>query len=121
MLLTHEPEIQMKEKDVKPNVKKEAQTLRKKIKRVEDSRTLIKAKSREKGKAIKAYQDRQTELEKNRDDWKAKCKEQEKARMDADDKYKHVAALLDIKEEQLKEMLKEFEESKKKYPPKNGR
>lgn len=111
----------MKEKADKPNVKEETRALRKKTKRIEESREAIKAKSREKGKVIKAYQDRQTELEKNRDDWKAKCKEQEKARRDADDKYKQVANLLNIKEEQLRETLREFEELKKKYPPKNRR
>ena len=111
----------MKEKSDNLNVKAEARTLRKKTKRLEDSRASIKIKSREKGKVIKAHQDRQTELEKNRDDWKTRCKEQEKARIEAEDKYKHVATLLDIKEEQLKEILKDFEESKKKHPLKNGR
>jgi len=111
----------MKEKADKPSIKEEARTLRKKNKRVEESRSLIKAKSREKGKIIKAHQDRQTELEQNRDDWKAKCKEQERQRIEADKKYKHVAALFDMKEEQLKEILKEFEDLKKKYPPKNQR
>lgn len=111
----------MKEKADKPNIKEEARALRKKAKRVEESRSLIKLKSREKGKIIKAHQDRQTELEQNRDDWKAKCKEQEKARRDSDNKYKQVADLLNIKEEQLREILKEFEELKKKYPTKNRR
>ncbi len=111
----------MKEKADKPNVKAETRALRKKAKRIEESRASIKAKSREKGKVIKAHQDRQTELEKNRDDWKAKCKEQKKARLDADDKYKQVAALLEMKEERLREILKEFEELKKNYPPKNRR
>lgn len=110
----------MKEKADKPNVKEETRALRKKNKRVEESRASIKAKSREKGKIIKAHQDRQTELEKNRDDWKAKCKEQEKERINADNKYKQFATLLDMKEEQLKEMLKELEEFKKKYPLKKG-
>lgn len=106
----------MKEKINNPNVKEETRALRKKAKRLEESRLSIKAKSREKGKIIKAHQDRQTELEKNRDDWKAKCKVQEKERIAADDKYKQVAALFDMKEEQLKEILREFEELKKKYP-----
>ena len=108
----------MREKADKPNIKEEARTLRKKNKRVEESRSLIKAKSREKGKIIKAHQDRQFELEQNRDEWKAKCKEQERACIEADKKYKHVAALFDMKEEQLREILKEFEDLKKKYPPK---
>lgn len=105
----------------KPNIKEEARSLRKKTKRVEESRSLIKTKSREKGKIIKAHQDRQKELEQNRDDWKAKCKERERERIEADNKYKEMAALFEIKEEQLREIMKEFEELKKKYPPKNGR
>lgn len=110
----------MKEQTDKSNVKKETRAdLRKKMKRAKESHVSIKAKSRDKGKVIKAHQDRQTELEKNRDDWKAKCKEQEKERMNADDKYKQVAALLNMKEEQLKNTLMEFEEFKKKYPKKN--
>ena len=111
----------MKEKADKPNIKEETRALRKKTKRVEKSRALIKAKSREKGKAIKAYQDHQTELENNRDDWKAKCKEQEIQRKDAEDKYKQFATQLNIKEEQLREILNELEELKKKRPLKKGR
>ena len=109
----------MKEKVSKPSLEKEACALRKKNKRVEKSRSLLKAKSRKKSKIIKAHQDRQTELEQNRDEWKMKCKEQEKERAAAEKKYKDVAALFDIKEEQLKEILKEFEDLKKKYPSKN--
>lgn len=112
---------QMNEKVNKQNVKKEARTLRKKAKRIEESRSLIKAKNREKGKIIKAYQDRQTELEQNRDNWKEKCKKEEMERMELDKKYKHIAALFEMKEEKLREILKEFEELKKKYPPKNRR
>jgi chromosome segregation ATPase len=111
----------MKEKADKPNIKAEARALRKKNKRIEESRAAIKAKSREKGKAIKAYQDRQTELEQNRDDWKLKCKEQEKACNDANNKYKQVADMLEMKEEELRKIMKEFEELKKKYPPQNHR
>jgi hypothetical protein len=106
----------MKEKADKPNIKEEVRALRKKVKRVEESRSSIKTKSREKGKAIKAHQDRQNELEQNRDDWKAKCKAQEKVRIDADDKYKKVAALLEIKEEELRTIMEEFEALKKKAP-----
>lgn len=111
----------MKEKANKPSVKEEARALRKKSKRIEESRDSIKAKSREKGKIIKAHQDRQTELEKNRDDWKAKCKEQEKERLNAENNYKEIAYLLNMKEEQLRETLKEFEELKKKHLPKSRR
>lgn len=118
---TQVSEILMKEKADKPNINEEKSILRRKTKRVEESRAAIKAKNREKGKIIKAHQDRQTELEINRDDWKAKCKDQEKERMNADDKYKQVAALLGMKEEKLREILKEFEELKKKYPQEKER
>ena len=103
----------MKEKADLSIIKEEARTLRKKTKRVEKSRASIKAKNSEKGKVIKAHQDRQTELEKNRDDWKAKCKEQEKDRLHADDKYKQLAALFNVQEEELREMLKELVDLKK--------
>lgn len=56
----------------------EARELRKKLNRIEKSRGAIKSKSREKARAIKAHQDREQELKENRDEWKAKCKEQEK-------------------------------------------
>lgn len=108
----------MKDKIDKTNLKEEARSLRKKTKRIEESRSLIKSKNREKGKIIKAYQDRQTELEHNRDHWKVKCKQEEIERMELDEKYKHIAALFEMKEEQLREILKEFEELKKKYPQK---
>ena len=52
----------MKEKIDQPNTREEARTLRKKVKRIEESRNSIKTKNREKGKTIKAYQDRQKEL-----------------------------------------------------------
>jgi hypothetical protein len=68
--------VKMKEKDEIPK-NNDARTLRKKVKRIEESRSSIKAKSREKGKIIKAHQDRESELKKNRDDWKTKCKEKE--------------------------------------------
>lgn len=113
------PEIPMKEKADKPNLKQDLSALRKKTKRIEDSRTLIKAKSREKGNVIKEQQDRQIELAKNRDDWKAKSKEHEKKRIEAEDKYTQVASLLKMKEEQLREILNEFEEFKKKRRLKN--
>lgn len=111
----------MKKKADKPNIKEEARALRKKTKRIEESRSLIKSKNREKGKIIKAYQDRQTELEQNRDHWKEKCKKEELERMELDEKYKHIAALFEMKEEKLREILKEFEELKKKYPQKKQR
>ena len=106
----------MKENTDKPNIKEEARTLRKKIKRVEKSRSSIKTKNREKGEVIKAYQDRQKELEQNRDDWKAKCKEQENKCRAVEDKYSKIAALFEIKEEEFQKIMEEFEELKKKYP-----
>lgn len=51
----------MNQKKDKSIVKEEASTLRKKVKRIEESRSSIKAKNREKSKAIKSYQDRQGE------------------------------------------------------------
>lgn len=107
----------MKEKANMPNIKEEILALRKKTKRIEESRSLIKTKNREKGRIIKAHQDRQTELEQNRDDWKAKCKKEEIERIELDKKYKEIAALFEMKEEKLREILKEFEELKKKSPP----
>lgn len=95
------------------NIKDEARALRKKIKRVEESRSTIKDKSREKGKTIKAYQDRQKELEQNRNDWKAKCKEQEKQCIETIEKYKQTAASLEMKEVELQKIMDEFEELKK--------
>ena len=108
----------MKEKVNKPNIKEEAHVLRKKAKRIETSRAALKAKNRAKGKALKAYQDRQTELKQNRDEWKAKCKKEEMERIELDKKYKEIASLFEMKEEQLRDILNEFEELKKKYPPK---
>jgi hypothetical protein len=106
----------MEDKTAKPNIKEDARSLRKKTKRIEESRCLIKAKNREKGKIIKLYQDRQTELECSRDQWKIKCKQEEIERMELSEKYKHIAALFEMKEEQLREILREHEELKKKYP-----
>jgi len=101
----------MKESTDKSNNKEETRALR-----IEDSRSSIKTKNNEKGKVIRAQKDRQTVLKTNRDDWKVKCKEREKECIEADNKYKHVAALFEMKEEELRGILKEFEELKKKYP-----
>ena len=108
----------MESEKEKLNPTDDVRTLRKKIKRIEESRSSIKDKSREKGKIIKMYQDRENELKENRDKWKIKCREQEKECAELDKKYKHVAELFEMKEEQLKDILREFEELKKKYPPK---
>jgi chromosome segregation ATPase len=111
-------EIFMTEKSNKQNIKEEARNLRKQKKRLEESRSSIKTKNREKGKIIKAYQDRQNELEQNRNEWKAKYKQKENEHIEIEEKYKYVAGLFEMKEEELKNILKEFEELKKKYPQK---
>lgn len=102
-------------KPEKTNIKKEARSLRRKVKQIDESRCNIKAKSREKAKIIKAHQDREIELKESRNSWKAKAKEQEKANDELDKKYKDIAALFEMKEEELKKILDEFEELKKKY------
>lgn len=91
--------------------------MRKKVKRLDESRTAVKAKNREKSRAIKSYQDREQELKQNRDEWKIKCKDQEKECTELNNKYKQMADLLEMKEEELRIILREFEELKKKYPP----
>jgi len=101
-------------KQDKENSKEKPHTLRKKIKRIEESRSTIQSKNREKAKAIKAYQDRETELRSNRDSWKVKCKEQEKENEDLKEKLKLVANTLEITEEQLQQVRDEFNEVKKK-------
>ena len=106
----------MRTKDAATPFKKKARDLNKKNKRLEESRALIKAKNSKKAKIIKMYKDRQTELEQNRDNWKTKCKEQEKERIAAEDSYKRMANEFNIKEERLREIVKEFEELKKKHP-----
>jgi len=105
----------------KKNLKGEARALRKKVTRIEASRSLIKTKNRKKGKIIKAHQDRESELKKNRDDWKVKCKDKEKECVELEKKYKYLASLFEMKEEQLKDILNEFEELKKKYRQKHQR
>jgi hypothetical protein len=102
----------------KTNIKEEVKILRKRAKRLEVSRSLLKTKGREKGKTIKMQHDRHNKLKKSRDAWKDKCMKEKKARVTADNKYKEMADLFGIKEEQLREVLKEFEEVKKKYPEK---
>lgn len=90
--------------------------MRKKIKRMEESRSLIKAKNRKKGTDIKKSQDRQKELKESRDKWKVKCKLNEKECAELKEKHAYIASLFDMKEEQLRRVLKDFEELKKKYP-----
>ena len=108
----------MEQKKEKVDPKKNARELRKKIKRVEKSRSSIKTKNRNKGTIIKKYQDRQKELQDSRDQWKTKCKQSEKERAELSGKYAYLASLFDMKEEQLRHILEDFEELKKKYPQK---
>jgi hypothetical protein len=98
----------------KSDNKKEARESRKKIKRIEESRCAIKTKSREKGKVIKKFQDRQNELEESRNQWKDRYKQSEKENAELNEKYAYVASLFGIEEEQLRLALKNFEECKKK-------
>jgi chromosome segregation ATPase len=108
----------MKQKKEKTDAKTETRALRKKIKRIEESRSSIKGKNREKSALIKKTQDRQKELEESRDQWKAKCKQSEKETAEVTKKYAYLASLFDMKEEQLREILDSSEELKKKYPKK---
>jgi chromosome segregation ATPase len=108
----------MEQKKEKSDAKKESRALRKKIKRVEKSRSSIKDRNREKGTTIKKLQDRQKELEESRDHWKAKYKQSEKLISEQAEKYTHLANLLNMKEEQLGKILGDVEELKKKYPKK---
>jgi chromosome segregation ATPase len=105
----------MKPKKDISSTKEEARNLRKKVNRLEESRSSIKDKNREKGKTIKAYQDRQRELEENRDNWKTMCKNKEKECDELTQKYRYIASLFEMKEEQLRKILEEFEDLKKKH------
>lgn len=109
----------MKQNKEKLDSKKEARLLRKKVKRVEESRSSIKDKNREKSAAIKKSQDRQSELEESRDLWKAKYKQSKKERDELAEEYEYLASLLGVKEEQLKQVIDSVEELKKKYPKKS--
>jgi len=101
-------------KEDKINAKEKTHILRKKIKRIEESRSTSQAKNREKAKTIKAHQDRETELKNNRDNWKDKCKEKEKENKSLKEKLKLIANTLEITEEQLQQVRDEFNEVKKK-------
>lgn len=98
----------------KTNSKEKPGLLRKKIKRLKVSRDTGQARNREKAKIIKAYQDRETELKNNRDNWKDKSKEKEKENEELKEKLKLIASTLKITEEQLQEVRDEFNEVKKK-------
>ena len=84
--------MEQKEKSV---IKEEARSLRKKVNRVEQSRSLIKAKNREKGTIIKKLEDRQRELEESRDHWKIKFKQKEEESSELQKKYAYIASLFE--------------------------
>lgn len=107
----------MNQDSPKPSPKEEARLLRKQLKRIENSRSLTKAKSRDKSKTIKAHQDREQELKENRNMWKIKCKEQEKENDKLRDDLKQLANQLQISEEDLQKIRDEFNELKKKSHP----
>lgn len=100
------------------DTKEEVRTLRKKVKRVEESRSSIKAKNSKKGEIIKKYRDRQMELEESRNQWKNKYNESQKENAELNEKYAYIASLFDMKEEKLRHILEDIEELKKKYPKK---
>jgi hypothetical protein len=108
----------MEHKQDKSEEKKETRSLRKKIKRVEESRSSLKDKNREKGIAIRKSKDRQKELEESRDLWKEKYNQSEKEATELVEKYAYLASLFNVKEEQLRNVLGDIEELKKKYPQK---
>lgn len=107
----------MHQANEKSHVKKEACSLRKKLKRTENSRNLNKAKSRDKSKIIKAAQDREQELKESRDMWKTKHKEQEKESDKLRRDLKLLANQLQMSEEDLQKIRDEFNELKKKSHP----
>lgn len=104
----------MSQKEKLTNAKEEARKLRKKVKRVEESRNQIKTKNREKGEIIKMYLDRQQELKDNRNNWKTKCKQQEASNDELSKKLKNLASQLKMTEEELQQIRDEFNEVKKK-------
>jgi hypothetical protein len=103
----------MEQKKEKPDAKKAGRVLRRKIKRIEESRSSIKAKHRKKGTIIKKHQDRQKELKESRNLWRDKYKQSEKEKAELNEKYAHIARVFNMKEEQLREALSDFEELKK--------
>ena len=95
------------------NANEEIRLLRKKFKRIEDSRSAIKTKSREKGKTIKAFQDRQTELQESRNQWKAMCKGKEKEIEELKSEHQKAAKILKMELEKLQQIIQEVEMVKK--------
>lgn len=111
----------MKQSETTSSPKEEARTLRKKVTRMKESRDLVKSKNREKAKVIKAQQDRERELVENRDQWKAKCKEQEKKNEEQSKILKKLASQLEITEEELQQVIDECSELKKNSLRKPGK
>jgi hypothetical protein len=81
------------------NTKAETRSLRKRFKRVEQSRDSMKDKNREKGTTIKKLKDRHKELEESRDQWKAKYKQSEQENSDLAEKNVQLASLFNENEE----------------------
>lgn len=111
----------MKQSKTTSSSKEEARILRKKVTRMTDSRDSVKSKNREKAKVIKAQQDRERELIENRDQWKAKCKEQEKKNEEQSKILKKLASQLEITEEELQQVIDECSELKKNSLRKPGK
>jgi chromosome segregation ATPase len=108
----------MKNAKKKLDATKEVRSLRKKVKRIEESRSSAKDKNREKSTVIKKCKDRQKELEESRDLWKTKYQQSEKESAELAEKYSYLASLFNTKEEQVKQLLDDIDELKKKYPKK---
>lgn len=96
------------------DLKAELRALRKKIKRLEESRSLNKHKNSEKGKTIKAYQDREVELKQSRDRWKNECKVQEKENEILAREVNKLTNDLKDKEKELLQIRDDFNKLKKK-------
>ncbi len=105
----------MKQSKETTQPKEQPYLLRQRIKRIEQSRDSVKSKSRELAKSLKAKQKREVELIDNRDSWKTKCKKQMSENEDLKSAHRKVAEQLQITEEQLQQILDEFNELKKKH------
>lgn len=95
-------------------LKKELRALRKKLKRVVDSRTAIKAKAYKKSVAIKAYQDREVELKCGRDSWKHKFQKMKVTLASSEDQCKKQLLKIKLIEDELNVLIEQRENVKKK-------
>lgn len=96
-------------------LKKEMRSLRKKLNRIEESRSLLKEKYSKKGKIIKTYQDRLDELENSRNNWKIKNQSIKIKLVEMEGLLKQQALQSKILNEQLKKVTVEYDNLKKKY------